>query len=478
MIRRFSALLCCFLLVFTVLIPSFHAASIPGQYDVVDLLASGFFPEGELSVTKSASIYSFTWDVTASSSMAFVYLNVYAPSAPSSVTLNGISGTRVYSGAFYQYKFSISKVLSTCTVKVNFSSSAYRTVSIGYAVGAVSGQTVFTSYSRRSRGFSATAWSTPVTVQIPGGGSFGSVISDDVPLTQRVNDFELSFDCSLSSADYFTVHLLVPAGAVAMADDWRTAFATAPSFFLGSAGTHTYPLDIINIESYYDAATQIGYGRGSWHMVYTVDVSGYKLDTYDVMCDFTLFGVQSPDNHSKYGFHYSCLSACLGIDVDSGSPWRIFISWLNTQFAGVKTAISTFSNSVVTQFANLKSNLSAWITALGNKIVNAINPTIPSDVSDVQDDVDSKVDSMDQFEQQQYDVINNGVTGVQSGISTGVGSFGSALAFVQKYTTNISAGISDYLIIFTLPIFIGIFFYICNRIGGITKIKISKGGDH
>ncbi len=34
------------------------AASVPGQYDVVDLLASGVFPEGDLLHTKSATRYS------------------------------------------------------------------------------------------------------------------------------------------------------------------------------------------------------------------------------------------------------------------------------------------------------------------------------------------------------------------------------------------------------------------------------------
>ena len=250
------------------------AASVPGQYDVVDLLASGVFPEGELVATKSATRYSFTWDVTSSSSLAFVYLNIYSPTVPSSVTLNGVTGTRVYSGSFYQYKFSISKVLSTVTVNVNFNSSVSRTVSIGWAVGAVSGQSVFTSFTRRSRGFSASTWSVTTGVQIPGGGSFASTISSDVNANQRVNDFELVFDLDMATADYATVHLLVPAGAGSMEGGWRYAYATEPSFFLGSSYTHTFPLDIIGFNSYYDSATSIGYGRGSWHLIYTVDISG------------------------------------------------------------------------------------------------------------------------------------------------------------------------------------------------------------
>ena len=66
-------------------------ADTPGQYDVVDLLGSGFFADGEsTSITKSALTYTFTWDVTATSSLAYVYVNIYAPSLPGSVTLNGV----------------------------------------------------------------------------------------------------------------------------------------------------------------------------------------------------------------------------------------------------------------------------------------------------------------------------------------------------------------------------------------------------
>lgn len=432
------------------------AASVPGQYDVVDLLASGFFPEGELAQTKTATSYTFNWDVTSSASMAYVYINVYAPTVPSGVTLNGVTGIRVYSGAFYQYRFAMSRVLSSCSVVVRFSNSSSRTVSIGYAVGSVSGQSVFTSYTRRSRGYSSATWSSPVTVQIPGGGSFVSVIPDDVPLAQRVNDFELSFDCNLSAADYFTVHLLVPGGVVGMEDGWRAAFATAPSFFLGSGGTHTYPLDIININSYYDAATKIGYGRGSWHMVYTVDVSGYKLDSYDVMCDFTLFGVQSPDNPGKYGFHYNCLSACLGLNVDDGSPWRAFTSWLGTQFTSVK------------------SSLSGWFSSLESKIQSAINPPITDAEKEAQSNVETQINMMDEFEEQQFSEIQNGTSQLQTDIADGVNSFVPALAFIGKYTTAIGNGIKDYIIVFMLPIYLGIFFFVCNRVSGVTHVSLWK----
>ena len=450
------------------------AASVPGQYDVVDLLASGVFPEGELVATKSATRYSFTWDVTSSSSLAFVYLNIYSPTVPSSVTLNGVTGTRVYSGSFYQYKFSISKVLSTVTVNVNFNSSVSRTVSIGWAVGAVSGQSVFTSFTRRSRGFSASTWSVTTGVQIPGGGAFASTISSDVGANQRVNDFELVFDLDMATADYATVHLLVPAGAGSMEGGWRYAYATEPSFFLGSSYTHTFPLDIINFNSYYDSATSIGYGRGSWHLVYTVDVSGYKLDTYDLICCFSLLGVLKSGTTNTYGFHFNCLSACLGINVDGGDSSRGLLPWLNTQFSNIKSAITSLGTTISSQFSSLKSSLGSWFSSLENKIQAAVNPPKTDAEKEAQSNVETQIAMMDEFEEQQFSEIQNGTSQLQTDIADGVNSFVPALAFIGKYTTAIGNGIKDYIIVFMLPIYLGIFFFVCNRVSGVTHVSLWK----
>lgn len=450
------------------------AAGIPGQYDVVDLLATGVFPEGELAITKSASSYSFTWDVTASSSMAFVYLNIYAPSVPLSVTFNGITGTRVYSGAFYQYKFSVSKVLTTCTVKVNFSSTASRTVSIGYAIGAVSGQSVFTSFTRRSRGFSASSWSVAADQAIPYNGAFSSTFDSSFGANQRVNDFELVFDLGMAAADYATVHLLVPAGAGSMEGGWRFAYATEPSFFLGSSYTHTYPLEIINFESYYDSATSVGYGRGSWHLVYTVDVSGYKLDSYDLMCCFSLFGVLQSGTTNTYGFHFRLLSSCLGVNVDSGDSFRGLLPWLNTQFANIKSAIVSLGTTISSQFSSLKSSLGGWFSSLESKIQSAINPPKTDEEKEAQSNVESQIGTMDEFEEQQFSEIQNGTSQLQTDIADGVNSFVPALAFIGTYTTAIGTGIKDYIIVFMLPIYLGIFFFVCNRVSGATHISLWK----
>ena len=278
----------------------------------------------------------------------------------------------------------------------------------------------------------------------------------------------------MATADYATVHLLVPAGAGSMEGGWRYAYATEPSFFLGSSYTHTFPLDIIGFNSYYDSATSIGYGRGSWHLIYTVDVSGYKLDSYDLMCCFSLLGVLKSGTTNTYGFHFNCLSACLGINVDGGDSSRGLLPWLNTQFSNVKSAIASLGTTISSQFSSLKSSLGSWFSSLENKIQAAVNPPKTDAEKEAQSNVETQVAMMDEFEEQQFSEIQNGTSQLQTDIADGVNSFVPALAFIGKYTTAIGNGIKDYIIVFMLPIYLGIFFFVCNRVSGVTHVSLWK----
>ena len=110
--------------------------------------------------------------------------------------------------------------------------------------------------------------------------------------------------------------------------------------------------------------------------------------------------------------------------------------------------------------------------------------------SDALDDLGSSSDSISQntsqihdFEQSQQAVLDNNFAQIQGAIS--FTNFAAALVFVQKYTNMTFNGISKYAIVFTLPLFLGLFFYLCSRIPGITRWKTppprspspkSKGG--
>ena len=82
------------------------------------------------------------------------------------------------------------------------------------------------------------------------------------------------------------------------------------------------------------------------------------------------------------------------------------------------------------------------------------------------------------FEQSQQSVLDNNFATIQNAVT--FTNFAAALVFVQRYANMTFDGISKYAIIFTLPLFLGLFFYLCSRIPGITRWKTppprSKGG--
>ena len=53
-------------------------------------------------------------------------------------------------------------------------------------------------------------------------------------------------------------------------------------------------------------------------------------------------------------------------------------------------------------------------------------------------------------------------------------SFVPALAFIGKYVSAVGAGIQDYIVVFMMPIYLGIFFFICNRASGVTHISVFR----
>ena len=449
---------------------SASAASVPGQYDVVDLLATGFFPDGELYLLKSASTYTFDWTVTSSCSFNQVYLNIYSASKPSSVTLNGISGTLSYSGAFYQYKFLVNSRINDVQVKVNYSTVANRAVSIGYAVGTVPGQAVISSFTFRSKGANSSSY-TSSTETIPYKGTFASTFPGSTSsFSAQSCKFELVFNSPLSSADYFTIHLVVPTLYYGHPYYDHTDLFEEPSFFLGPNSEHVYPLHVISVDSYEDPPRGLG-GSTAWHYIATVDVSGYKLDTLDLDVDFSVFGVRKGDTDT-YTFGIEVLSTCFGVNVDSGDSNRGFIPWLSARFSDVKSWFGSLGTTIASQFSSLKTSLSGWFSSLEKTIKDALNPpgeTVPSD------EFSEVAGGIDDFEQSQMVSIDSNMSEVSSSVS--LSGIGPALAFVQRYTNGVFSGLGDAALLFTFPLFLGIFFYLCSRVPNNTHHKGGKGGD-
>lgn len=450
--QRVLSLFLCLCLCFLFL-PSRASASsyVPGQYDVVDLLQSGFFPAGTV-MDMSGSNYTFFFTSTSTAQFAHVYAIISGPT-PNSVSLNGISGRVVSSpsAADVLYEFDVYSALDQCNLNIRYGSSMRRKISISYLVGTVSTQTLFTQFNLKSRGYNNPSWSYSNNRSIPFNGRYRSLIASSVPATSAVNDFDCQFSPPSKSSDYFTFHLVVPEYIWDDRDSSESALVAPPSFYIidGPDGAPVRTLNVIESSIFLDSDYIVGIGRHSYHYVYTVDISGYDLSLLSnplISCKFTERGYAT-GSPGEYLFNFDVLSCCIGYNADSGDSFRAFPSWLGRQFSDLTGSVHSDIQSVI----------------------SAINPTVPSDVSDSQQSVDDKVDSMSNFEQQQYDSINSGVSDVQGVVSGGIGNFGSALAFVQTYTTNIADGIEEYLVVFTLPIFVGIFLYACSRAPGVTR---------
>lgn len=198
-----------------------------------------------------------------------------------------------------------------------------------------------------------------------------------------------------------------------------------------------------------------------------------------------------------WGFSFTCQYVnghVFTADTSDVTFWVRFKEFLNICFSGLTSAINTGF-----------SNVNSWITAQTNTLSARLN-NIWQEIEDgftnvgswfeqylgVTDQEQETIDELDQssesisqgasdiqdFEQSQQDVLDNNFDEIQDSVN--FTSFANALVFVQKYTNMTVDGISGYVIVFTLPMFLGLFFFLCSRIPGRSQWKSrppnSKGG--
>lgn len=90
-------------------------------------------------------------------------------------------------------------------------------------------------------------------------------------------------------------------------------------------------------------------------------------------------------------------------------------------------------------------------------------------VSDKADTVTDDIGSVGDFESGVMDDIND--TFGQIDISSGVGKFTTSLAFVSNYVQLIFKGVENWEVAITLPLFLGLFFGICQHVGGVANMR-------
>lgn len=145
----------------------------------------------------------------------------------------------------------------------------------------------------------------------------------------------------------------------------------------------------------------------------------------------------------------------------------------------LKDVIGNLQANVVLWFNNIKSlmerqfeDMTTLLTdkfkAVTDRLDKLIGGTTEGDeLSDGAADLEDQAGDIHDFEQSQQAVLDNNFDAIQGAVTfTG---FTAALAFVQRYINFSWSGIQGFSVIYTLPIFIGLFFFVCGRIPGATR---------
>lgn len=90
-------------------------------------------------------------------------------------------------------------------------------------------------------------------------------------------------------------------------------------------------------------------------------------------------------------------------------------------------------------------------------------------VSDKADAVGDDIGSVEDFESGMMDDINAAFGNID--VASGVGKFTSSLAFISNYVQLIFAGVEEWEVAITLPLFLGLFFGICQHVGGVANMR-------
>lgn len=281
---------------------------------------------------------------------------------------------------------------------------------------------------------------------------------------------------------------------------WGSAYLMSIDSIRASISTSGLPLTT-NYISVSDAGSDIFYDGmygdvtseyGYYLFCITIDLSNVDRTKTDSLYVY-LTGQWNRDFSPSFTCQY-VNGHVFTADTSDVTFWVRFKDFLNTCFSGLTSAINTGFSNVNSWITAQTNTLSARLNNIWQEIEDGFSNVgswfeqylgVTDQEQETIDDLDQSSDSISQgvsdlqgFEQSQQDVLDTGFVSIQSGIN--FSSFANALVFVQKYANMTINGISDYTIVFTLPLFLGLFFYLCSRIPGVTRWKSpppkSKGG--
>lgn len=453
--RIFLIFILCLSLFVTSVFASSDFPTALAAYQPLDLLSDAgvFYINGSEYFSPilegSRESYEFAWGYYGTDSVSRIDIMIAANDKPLSVYW----GDRVctFSGTTdsgYVYECSWSGVPRDIVLTVNFKDGATDFCSLVY-VKAFTVNTVpldrcsvYIAYPN-AQGYSISSAPIPNSYGRPDHGPFAANNPDN---HSSINKFR--FRMPEGYRDYLVVDFYVLYDSSNNLGDWWVPLVN--DYVGAQLLTNGSPADRLDceVEYYWEPGYSLYYNSRFAMRVY-VDTSHINFDAYESRDPQIELSFSTLGNVTKYDssgvpvslqFMLSCVGAVAGFYPSETNPNLGLSAWLC-------------------------GKLDALFGALGGQI----DPTAPPEVQDAQDNADAAIDAASQWEQGQYDQINTGAADTGHTVSSGIVSFGNALAFVQTYATNIANGIDDYLIVFTLPIFVGIFLYICSRAPGITR---------
>lgn len=155
--------------------------------------------------------------------------------------------------------------------------------------------------------------------------------------------------------------------------------------------------------------------------------------------------------------------------------------WYDAQmdaFGNLDFSIGSYFSALGDQLSKFQSKVGDWFSTTHEKLDTIIGSGTEGDeLQQGSQDLESTSQDIHDFEQSHMGVLDSNISTIQNSVK--LTGFTSALAFVQNYANMVFSGIPDYIIVYSLPLFLGLFFYICSRVPGATRWRSRppKGGD-
>ena len=173
-----------------------------------------------------------------------------------------------------------------------------------------------------------------------------------------------------------------------------------------------------------------------------------------------------PDYHGKVLFTVTIDLSM--VDRTSSENLVVYFTCLANEVYGYSVQILRLTGTV--NVADT-SNVSWWakFTSFMNKLFGIQQSNELNELGGTSDSISQGAADIHDFEQSQQTVLDSNFSSIQSAVT--FTSFNTALVFVQRYANMAFDVVSPYAIVFTLPLFLGLFFYLCSRIPGATRWK-------